>query len=151
LFTNLGAGNYEFQLTDVNGCMFTELVTVLETNNVTANFIATPENGLAPLEVDFDNTSTGANNYEWEIVNSSSGIILSQSSGLSTEYSFETSGTYQTCLIVYNNIPTCTDTVCKTIIVGDGLSFIIPNIFTPNRDDNNDLFMIKVEGISLLK
>ena len=155
-FNNLGTGNYQLTITDANGCTFTDTATITETNIVQANFTATPSVAL-PIAigiVDFSNTSLNANTFEWTITSlpfgSAQGALL-QDSTLNTQYLFNQSGTYETCLIAYNNIPTCADTICKTIIVEDEISFVIPNVFTPNFDNDNDNFVIQLTGASLIK
>ena len=158
-FNNLGTGNYQLTITDANGCTFTDTATITETNIVQANFTATPSVAL-PIAigiVDFSNTSLNANTFEWTITSlpfgSAQGALdtLTQNASLNTQYLFNQSGTYETCLIAYNNIPTCADTICKTIIVEDEISFVIPNVFTPNFDNDNDNFVIQLTGASLIK
>ena len=156
-FSNLGTGNYEITITDSNGCQFTDTASITETNNSQANFTANPQNGVAPLSVDFTNTSTGANNFSWSITNQQGDTIeqvsLCTGNAIScgTSYTFESSGTYQVCLIVFNNIPNCADTVCQTIIVEDEIGLFIPNLFTPNGDGANDAFVISITGTSLIE
>jgi gliding motility-associated-like protein len=160
LFTGLSTGDYLLQITDANGCQFTDTVSITETNNVQANFTANPSSGSAPLLVDFMNTSQNATNYFWEITNERGDTInqIPVCTGMTVncgmQYTFDSLGAYQVCLVAYNNIPTCADTVCKTIIVNeqvDSLIIIIPNIFTPNNDGNNDHFVLQISGVSLIK
>ena len=67
------------------------------------------------------------------------------------DHTFEQAGTYQTCLVAYNNLPTCADTVCKTIIAKDSIRLVLPNVFTPNNDAYNDVFELQLTGASLVK
>ncbi|MDG1477300.1 MAG: gliding motility-associated C-terminal domain-containing protein [Vicingaceae bacterium] len=150
-FNQLDSGFYLLTINDNNGCSFTDIIALEETNNVVANFTATPDSGIVPLAVNFVNTSIGANIYDWTITENGLGSIIDQVTNPNTNYIFENSGNYQTCLISYNNILRCADTICKTIIVKDEINFIVPNVFSPNRDDKNDLFIIKIDGASLLK
>jgi hypothetical protein len=55
------------------------------------------------------------------------------------------------CLIEYNNIPNCADTVCQIIILEDHIGLFIPNLFTQNGDGANDDFVISFTGASLLE
>jgi gliding motility-associated-like protein len=154
LFDSLVSGNYQIQIINNNGCVWENTVTITEVNNVVANFTANPQSGVAPLLVDFTNTSLNANLFEWSVINSQ-GDTLTQNTTLNTQYLFDSSGTYQVCLVVYNNIPVCADTICKTIIVEEfedtTITLIIPNVFTPNADGNNDNFVIQLTGTSLIK
>ena len=156
-FAGLGTGTYELQITDSNGCMWLDTVAINEVNNVVANFTANPQNGIAPLDVDFTNTSANANNFEWTITNSNGDTLywiptcVGNASNCGFSYTFDSSGTYQVCLVAYNNIPTCADTICKTIVIEDEISFIIPNVFTPNGDNDNDNFVIQLTGAALIK
>ena len=157
IFDSLVAGNYQIQITDSNGCQWLDTVTITETNNVVANFTANPSSGIAPLDVTFSNTSANANNFEWTISNENGDTIywiptcVGNAANCGFSYTFDSSGTYQVCLMAYNNIPTCADTICKTIIVEDEISFIIPNVFTPNGDNDNDNFVIQFTGAALIK
>ena len=157
LFDSLVAGNYQIQIIDSNGCQWQDTVTINEVNNVQANFTANPSSGIAPLDVSFSNTSIGANNFEWIIININGDTVywipacVGNVSNCGFSYTFDSSGTYQVCLIAYNNIPTCADTICKTIVVEDEISLIIPNVFTPNGDGENDNFVIQLSGATLLK
>ena len=150
-FTNLGTGTYEILITDSNGCQWLDTATVNEVNNVNANFTATPQTGVAPLDVTFSNISAGANNYEWTIINNQLNDTIIQNSSFNIQHLFDSAGTYQVCLVAFNNLPRCADTICKTIVVEDEISLIIPNVFTPNGDNENDNFVIQLTGAALIK
>ena len=157
LFDSLVAGNYQIQITDSNGCQWLDTVTVNEVNNVVANFTATPQSGVAPLDVTFNNTSLNANGFQWTITNANGDTVywiptcVGNVSNCEFSYTFDSSGTYQVCLVAFNNIQTCADTICKTIVVEDEISLIIPNVFTPNFDGDNDNFVIQLTGAALIK
>lgn len=165
LFDSLVAGNYEIQIIDNNGCVWKDTVTITQTNNVVANFTANPSSGVAPLDVSFNNTSAGVNNFEWTITNNNGDTLhwiptcVGNTSNCGFSYTFDSSGTYQVCLVAYNNLPQCADTLCKTIIIDsalvmdsvNNLMLFIPNVFTPNVDGSNDNFVIQVQGANLLE
>jgi len=150
-FNQLDSGFYLLTINDNNGCAFTDIIELEETNNVVANFTATPDSGIAPLAVDFDNLSVNANAFMWRVMGSEYGDTLTQNSSFNTQYLFEQSGSFETCLIAYHNIPRCADTLCKTVIVTDEINLIIPNVFTPNGDNNNDLFVLQITGANLIE
>ncbi|MBL7720054.1 MAG: PKD domain-containing protein [Flavipsychrobacter sp.] len=59
-------GTYNVKLVVVsNGCSDSVIHPVVVTPGPTANFTATPVSGCVPLNVQFTNTSTGANGYTW--------------------------------------------------------------------------------------
>ena len=63
------------------------------------------------------------------------------------------SGTYEVCLVAYNNILTCANTICKSINDEENteIVFVVPNVFTPNNDGDNDNFVVQLTGVDLLK
>lgn len=131
-------GIYTLTITNlVTGCMNTSTVEILS-NTLTANFTADPMTGEAPLTVNFTDASTTAVTWNWNFGNGSTSI----SQNPSTLY--PNSGTYTVTLIANSN--SCSDTIKKIIIVEDGFTVEIPNVFTPNGDGANDLFHIKVTG-----
>lgn len=137
LFTGLAAGNYPLNITGANGCGLDTVITLNDTLLVNAQFTANPQEGTAPLTVQFTNQSTNATNYLW----------LINGETFSTEnitYSFQQSGNYNALLIAYNNTPLCADTFSMNIFVYDELSVIVPNIFTANGDGVNEVFGINV-------
>lgn len=137
LFTGLAAGNYPLNITGANGCGLDTVITLNDTLLVNAQFTANPQEGTAPLTVEFTNQSTNATNYLW----------LINGETFSTEnitYSFQQSGSYTAVLVAYNNTPACADTFSVDIFVYDELSVIVPNIFTANGDGVNDVFGINV-------
>jgi len=121
-FNHLATGNYTLSITDQNGCAYSQAFTIEETNPVTAAFNANPQNGIAPLNVNFTNQSTGANLYQW-LVNTQT----FESTNLN--YTFDTAGTYPVQLIATYNEPHCADTALKVVVVENDFSVIIPTIF----------------------
>jgi gliding motility-associated-like protein len=138
--TNLGAGNYTLYLIDTNSCKSKDTsVTINSVNLTNALFTLNPSTGAVPLSVSSENQSTHATDYMWYFQNDSTTIT-------SPSFEFDTSGTYTITLIAYNNIPNCSDTFSLQIIVYDSLQLIIPNVFTPNGDTQNDVFSIQVNA-----
>lgn len=132
-------GSYVVTVTDnLTGCSNTATVTVTQ-SSVTAAFTANPTSGLAPLAVNFTNQSTGATGYTWTFGDTNTSTATNPSN------TYTTNGTYTVMLIA--SAGPCSDTAYVTIIVNDGLTLEIPNVFTPNNDNVNDIFTIKATGV----
>jgi gliding motility-associated-like protein len=140
-FTGLAAATYSAQITDVNGCLAGQSIVVGSVNNVHAAFTASPSSGSYPLNVAFTNNSTGANHYNWNFGNATTATAQNAST------IYNTVGTYTVALIVYNNIPSCSDTAYQTIEVLDQPKVVIPNIITPNGDGINEEFELIGYGV----
>ncbi len=137
--TVTSAGVYTLTVTNSSsGCSQTATVSVTQ-NNVTASFNADPITGEAPLAVTFTNTSVGATSYSWNFGNGST------STAQDPNTLFNDAGTYYVILTASNG--PCSDTAVRTIVVEDGFSIEIPNVFTPNGDGANELFHIKTSGV----
>jgi len=120
-FNNLAPGVYNLHITDANSCTYNQTFTIEEINPVTAAFNANPQNGIAPLNVNFTNQSFGANLYQW-LVNTQT----FESTNLN--YTFDTAGIYPVQLIAWFNEPHCADTTQKVIVVENAFSAIIPTL-----------------------
>src|SRR5690606_14815215 len=59
---------------------------------------------------------------------------------------FQEAGTYNVKIFVDKG--TCTDTLRKTITVELPSSLIIPNVFTPDRDNVNDVFFLQAGNLT---
>jgi gliding motility-associated-like protein len=141
LFPSLTTGTYMLSVKDATGCTTSQTVVVGQLTNIDASFTANPPSGPKPLPVSFTNTSTGATNYVWNFGNGSNSF----STNASTVY--PNNGTYIVTLYASNG-PSCIDSASVTINVFEEVTIIIPNIFTPNGDGNNDVFVIQSSGVN---
>ena len=133
-------GSYTVIATDaVSGCTNTASGTVAQ-GTINAAFSANPTTGIAPLLVSFTDLSTGASTYNWTF---GDGSAISTSTNPTNTYT--TNGTYTVTLLITSG--TCLDTATAIIIVENGLTLEIPNVFTPNGDGINDLFTILSSGV----
>jgi gliding motility-associated-like protein len=133
------AGTYTLTVTDsITGCVSQSTVDIQNTV-VTASFTPDQTSGISPLTVNFANSSIGAVNYNWSFGN---GSVSTQTNTANT---YNNSGTFVVTLIASSG--PCSDTATVTIVVTDGLSLQIPNVFTPNNDGTNDVFTITSTGV----
>ena len=132
-------GSYVVTVIDLlTGCTNSNSVTVLQTV-ITATFTPNPLTGFAPLTVNFTNLSTGATSYSWDFGN---GLTSTDKNPTTI---FGIGGTYSVILTAYEG--TCSKKVGLNIIVDHELLIIIPNVFTPNGDNINDVFTIQSTGV----
>lgn len=129
------AGTYIITATNsTNGCTSSDTVVISPDVLSNASFTATPSTGQAPLVVDFINNSSNAVSNNWYFGNNDSSIVANPTT------TYTTDGTY-TVVLITTNANGCADTTSMTIIVNGLSNLLIPNVFTPNGDGNNDNFM----------
>lgn len=123
-----------------NSCGIDTASITVNTINLQAGIFADPSTGYAPLSVNFQSTGTGADTYFWDLSNGTS-----TNENTSTVYT--NPGQYTVTLAVAN-AQGCVDTATVQIIVGSQLTVKIPNIFTPNGDNQNDEYTIEALGVN---
>ena len=112
-----------------------------------ANFVSSPEKPVEGIEeVLFTNTSTGLELKEWNwfFINNKGKISKQEN----TSYFFKDAGIYPVALLVKNKWG-CSDTAVKAIQVEADFNVYVPNVFTPNNDDNNQIFLPVCTGTKL--
>jgi gliding motility-associated-like protein len=108
---------------------------------VVADFDLTPETGQMPVQAVLTNNSTGANSYHWDFGNGKTSTLENPKNLYKEE------GEFTITLIATRN-QLCADTLSKIIKVTDYVQLTIPNVFSPNRDGNNDIFTFTAYGFS---
>lgn len=126
-------------------CLNTEEFVIRALPKPKAGFKIDPEQPVENLDdVQFINTSQGENlrAYNWYFFNNK-GLESQQKN---TSYHFSDPGSYLVVMEVANAYG-CKDTVIKNIEVQEDFTFYVPNAFTPNADENNDVFIPVIRGI----
>lgn len=109
-------------------------------NSVIASFETSDSIGYQPLAIDFTNLSSYATQYNWNFGNGET------STNENEEQTYTVGGNITVQLIAANNF--CTDTAYKNLIILDHSNVFIPNTFSPNNDNINDVFAPIVSSIS---
>lgn len=119
----------------MNQCGQDSIAFAITNETVIAAFSLSDSTGEEPVTIQTINNSVNADSYDWSLGDG----------GASTDYSpvieYPTSGDYIITLIATNTFG-CSDTATATVYVIDPTPLVIPNIFTPNNDDVNDLFKV---------
>ncbi len=169
-YNNINASNYSLIVKDANGCEFTKSIIINANSPLSASFSATVQSGGNDTLTEV--TTNGGYNisYVWnyssqnEVLNSTFINTSSTGSGVTYNWIFNNGQTTDTItnnlnnllqniqgpnsldvtLIVTNGDATCNDTA--KILIEIKSSLVIPNIFSPNGDGINDVFLIKNKG-----
>jgi gliding motility-associated-like protein len=145
--TDLAAGTYTLVAVSLDGCVTTATSNTIigEIPKATASFTMTDSTGVVPLQVQFTNTSTAPTgvtitNYSWHFGDPSS-TTTSVESPIFTYYFGDSQDTIRLIITDSNG---CTDTAYKYVDLKEPLdSIFIPNVFSPNDDQKNDVFFVK--------
>ncbi|AEA44078.1 choice-of-anchor L domain-containing protein [Fluviicola taffensis] len=139
---------YTLTGTDVNGCTNTDQVTISVVPIPTASISSDVNSGNPVLTVNFDNNSSNASTYHWNFGN---GSELNATTDVGQQSNYSNSGQYMVVLTAANGSCIDTDTLLITVIPFPDPIIVIPNIFTPNNDKNNDEFFITVSYVKSVK
>jgi gliding motility-associated-like protein len=146
-----GTYSVELQLTNSLGCVYDTLVSnaLLSLPSPEADFSATP----TIVEVDnplvsFTDQSSGEiSSWNWTFYVPPSGEISAEQN---PQFSFpnDVGGAYVVELIVSNSNG-CTDTIVGTITVIENYTLFVPNSFSPDGNEFNNVFKVSGYGIDL--
>ncbi|HXD93759.1 MAG TPA: gliding motility-associated C-terminal domain-containing protein [Bacteroidia bacterium] len=151
IFSNLSAGHYTLTVADSFACAYKDTFSIKEINLAQASFSLTPKSGCEPFSVNCNNTSnyTGnvTNAYIWYVNNDS---LITQN----LNYTFANTGTYTITLFAYETSRQCNAIATQTVLVkdcpSDSIKIIVPNIFSPNADDINEVWQLIVYNFNYI-
>lgn len=124
-----------------SGCGFD--ITVCPGCNAGTGFTMDVSTGIYPLTVNFSSTGPAGNVYTWDFGDGGATF-----DGSTASFTYDEPGTFIITLTAFNGV--CYNSFSDTLSVTGSSSLLIPNVFTPNDDEQNDLFRIRCSGIKSL-
>jgi gliding motility-associated-like protein len=138
-FSGEGCFDVNLQITDIDGCTnnvtYSDFICVLETPDaeigLSPNYV-----GIANPDVEITNLTSGADTYSWSFGDTE--VYNYFQPGIVT-YPTYVSDQYYVSLIAYNDNG-CVDSTFRIINFDNSLVIYVPNAFTPDGDEFNNIF-----------
>lgn len=125
-------GLYSLTVTNICGSSVSSVTVVQSNLQVAAT--ASPQAGIAPLNVSFANGSLNYNALQWNFGDGSA-----SSSASSPQHTYSSYGNYTATVTVTDTLG-CSEVLSINIFVDEIVNFSLPNIITANGDSRNDNF-----------
>jgi len=137
VYSSEGCYDVTLTVTDAQGCTNSatsnSIVCVLAEPNA-AFTVNDQETSITDPNFQFINTSSNAVSYQWTFGDGTS------STGVSPSHAYpEEAGNY-TVVLIATNAAGCIDSTNLTVYIKEELIFFVPNAFTPDGDENNNIF-----------
>lgn len=136
-FSSAGNVDVWLHVTSNFGCVDSAMVTT----NVLENPLADPSYEANSLSVAFNTALLSGEQAQWIILDTV------HSGSLPFQYNFPDSGLYDVALVV-TNANGCVDSTWFSLYVEGVPEYQIPNVFTPNGDEFNELFQPYTYGMT---
>jgi gliding motility-associated-like protein len=149
LYPNVGTYNITLVAIDSSTCNIADTTryTLVVSDKPTAKFTAAPKPPTVNTPITFTNLSLGAVRYKW-LFGDGDSLLTNSAQPVSHEYN--ATGTFNACLIAYNQYD-CADTVCKKIETLIDAAVDVPNAFTPLSSDGNNIVYVRGFGIAKMR
>lgn len=135
-FNSAGTQSVTLTVTSALGCSDDTTMAVLINPSPTANFAYSPNPALVGENVFYNDNSIGIgiNTWYWEFGDGEANNVENPI------HSYDNGGSFDVSLVV-TDANGCTDTIIKNIMIA--LPPVLPSGFTPNGDNENDVFIIR--------
>lgn len=125
----------------INQCGQDSIPFAISDQSVNAIFTLSDTIGEEPMTVQTTNSSVNATGYNWSFGNGATSTVSSPS------IEYPNNGDYTITLVASNSYG-CSDTASATVQVLNPAPVIIPNIFTPNNDESNEVFRVEHPSVT---